>query len=570
MINCNEINEYIEYVKNNPDEINEERKQLIENVVIPILKRTDIVFDKEVFDKCISFCERRYYKLFPYQKFIYAFVFMYEGEDKDIPLFRTFFIMMGRGNGKDGAFAPLMSFLTTHYHGIQGYNIDIVANGEEQAQDTFDVVYNMLEENKKAMKKYFYWNKTQIINKSTHSKIRFNTSNPKTKDGKKTGAILFNEYHQYENAKQIKVFRSGLGKIKYPRIFIITTEGEVRDGPLDEMIDISNKVLKKEYNIQRVFPFICKLNKKEDAHEPMKKFLKTNNHNDIDLTKWCQANPSLRFMKNLQEEIIMHYIDSLTSTDLRVEFFTKRMNVHDRNPEAEVTSWDNVLRASYSDIENRIERETPDLEGMLSVVGIDFASINDFASAGFLFYVNGEYIWRKKTWVCANSPFFNNINFPLKNAGEEELIDFEIVYTDTIDEREIVKWIIEEMPKYRVRKIIMDNYKFTIMKRAFEEYGLDIESKKNPNGLVRMIRYPASIAAIYGPKIEKEFAEGNINIGASKMMRWSIGNTCVVRKKDGNMNYEKVEPKLRKNDPFMAFVCAMSGESLLERRIIYV
>ena len=34
--------------------------------------------------------------------------------------------------------------------------------------------------------------------------------------------------------------------------------------------------------------------------------------------------------------------------------------------------------------------------------------------------------------------------------------------------------------------------------------------------------------------------------------------------------YEKIEPKLRKNDPFMAFVMAMSGSELLDEQYIYV
>ncbi len=34
--------------------------------------------------------------------------------------------------------------------------------------------------------------------------------------------------------------------------------------------------------------------------------------------------------------------------------------------------------------------------------------------------------------------------------------------------------------------------------------------------------------------------------------------------------YEKIEPKLRKNDPFMAFVGAFSQSDLLEEEIIYI
>ena len=99
MIICKEIAEYLRYAENNPKKINRERELLIENIVKPTMRRNDVFFDEKAYQNCLIYCEKHYYKLFPYQKFIYAFAFMYKD---DIPIFPKFFIMMGRGNGKDG------------------------------------------------------------------------------------------------------------------------------------------------------------------------------------------------------------------------------------------------------------------------------------------------------------------------------------------------------------------------------------------------------------------------------------------------------------------------------------
>ena len=112
MIKCQEINDYIDYVKKNPDKINKERKLLIKNIVMPTLARNDVFFDEKTYQNCLKYCENNYYPLFPYQKFIYAFVFMYVD---DVPLFTTIIILMGRGNGKDGFIMPLMNFFRHHY-----------------------------------------------------------------------------------------------------------------------------------------------------------------------------------------------------------------------------------------------------------------------------------------------------------------------------------------------------------------------------------------------------------------------------------------------------------------------
>lgn len=101
---------------------------------------------------------------------------------------------------------------------------------------SFMDVYDVLEENKKKLEKHFEWNKEVITNKKTKSELRFSTSNAKTKDGEKQGEVDFDEYHQYEEYKTINVFKTGLCKKKNPRTTITTTNGYVRDGPLDKLI----------------------------------------------------------------------------------------------------------------------------------------------------------------------------------------------------------------------------------------------------------------------------------------------------------------------------------------------
>lgn len=570
MIYCKEIDEYIKFVEENPNETDDEIKLLIKNIVKPTLSRDDVFFDQEMFYKAIRHCEKWYYKLFPYQKFAYALFFMYDKNDSDIVIFPDILIVMARGNGKDGMIMPLANFMQTHYYGVKNYHIDIVATSEEQALNSFNVVYNMLEDNKQVMRKYFYWNKTEIINKKTHSILRYNTANAKTKDGKQTGMIIFNELHAYEDYKQLNVYTSGLGKIKHSRTVTITTNGTVRDGPLDEKIALSKEVLNGEENFLGLLPIIYKINNFKLVDLPMQKFMKTGNKEDIDITVWCQSNPSLRYMPVLKNEIIKDYMKMKKQKSYRVEFYAKRMNLPQQDEEMVVTEWNLILEASYSDIDKRIERKTVDLTGRKAIVGIDFASLNDFASAGFLFKVEGEYIWRCRTWICKKSKFYSDIKFPFDNIGQEGYKDFEITGKESIDAREIIMWILTEMPKYDVKKIVLDTYRYKLLEQIFKEMGISVETKDNPYGLIRMIRYPASIAAIVAPRIEVGFTERKINIGDSAIMRWAINNTCVKEGKDGNKKYEKIEPKLRKNDPFMAFVGAMSVQDLLDEQFVYV
>lgn len=551
MIVCKEIAEYLRYAEDNPKKINKERALLIKNIVLPTLRRNDVFFDEKTYQNCIKYCEKHYYKLFPYQKFIYAFAFMYKD---DIPIFPKFFVMMGRGNGKDGFIVPIVNFFQTPLYGIKNYHVEIVANSEQQVKDTFKVAYDAMDV--PAMKGKFKVTKELITNVATKSELRYNTSNARTKDGKRPGCLVLNEIHAYENYDQINVFESAFGKVRHPREFIITTNGYVREGPLDELLDLMGEILESGDNPLGYFPFICKIDSIEEVD---------------DQEAWHKANPSMEYMPILAHQILQNYLEMQKLPSKRPEFITKRMNWPDRNDEETVASWENILRCCYDDIKKKTPRKTPETKGRMAILALDYADVRDFASAGVLTEKDGEYIWRQQTWICAQSPFLDSIKFPVrKNIGLPEFQDYEIVDGPVIPPEMIVRWCIDRMSEYAVMKITMDTYRYTLFKEIFETYGIQEETKQNPYGQLRLIRKIASVCGIIAPDIEKLFAEGKINFGQSAIMRWYTNNTEVTTDKFGNKQYRKIEPKLRKNDGFMAFLAAMFSKDLIKEVVMYV
>lgn len=553
MICCREIDEYLNYYEQCPNVFNYERKLLIENIVKPTLERDDIVFDEDMYQKCLKFCETWFYELFPYQKFVTAFIFMYDTDD--MPLFRTFLIMVGRGNGKDGWIIPVALFLTSELYGINYYDIDIIANSEDQSKGSYDVVLQMFEQNKQKMLRHFYWNKEECYNRVTRSKMRYLTSSSKTGDGKKPGCLILNEYHAYEKIDKVNTGQGGLGKKRHPRIFIITSNGLVREGPLDELLIVCMDILLGEGNELRYFPFICKLDSKDLVDNP---------------DNWIMANPSIEYMPTLKNTIMTDYLEMKKFPSKKADFMAKRMNLPEVEDIALVTSRENIMKACFSDDDHKIERTIPEMNNKKAIIGLDYASLNDFASVGILFKKDSEFIWRHHSWICSKSKYFSEIKFPFNLAGEKGYDDFTVIDAPSISEDLLIDWIMDMISKYNIQKIKLDNYKYQLMKNAFEKRGLIIESKENPEGIVSLIRYPASIAALVGPTLEVLFSEGNLNLGNSALMRWAINNTYMKDKKDGNKYFEKVEPKRRKNDPFMALVCAISAKDLLNEYVIYV
>jgi phage terminase large subunit-like protein len=554
MIRIKEINEYVDYVDKNPTKTNHLIKLLIKNIVTPVLINESVYFDEIKYYKCLKYCQHNYYPLFPYQKFIYAFFFM-RYEETNLLVFPYFLIEMGRGNGKDGFIAPLANFFQTPLYGVKNYHIDIVANNEDQAKDTFLVVHDVMDQDK--FKNKFKVTLEEITNLQTKARLRFNTSNAKTKDGKKIGMIIFNEYHAYESSEQVSVFESGLGKIKDPRKVIITTNGSVREGPLDELLEMCINILKTGENPLGYFPFICMMESLEEINNP---------------ANWIKSNPSIEYMPILKNQIMLDYIEMQKMPSKRVEFITKRMNLSARNEEQTIATWEKILACCYSNVEKKVERELPLIEySDPAIIGIDYADIRDFASAGLLFKIDGEYVWRQKTWICKRSPFFNSIKFPMeKSFSQYGYTDYEICDSDTIPIQPIIDWCTDKMGKYQVKRILMDTYRYTLFKELFERSGISVYDRKTNRGTLELVKRLGAVNALIGPKIENEITNENVNLGNSSLMRWYINNTSVKLDKYGNMSFGKIEPKLRKNDGFMAMVVAMYREELLIKRVVYI
>lgn len=553
MITCKEIDEYIKYMEDHPGWINNDRRLLIKNVVMPTLRRNDVFFDEKKYHNCLRYCEKNYYQFFPYERFITAFLFMFDRDNE--PIFPEFFIMEGRGNGKDGFMVPIANFMQTPLNGVKNYNIELVANSEQQIKDTYKVAYDKITESPK-LNPLFRTTKEEMVNLSTGSVLRYNTAGNKTKDGKRPGCVFFNEYHAYENYDNVNVYESAEGKVEQFREIIITTQGSVRDGPLDDLLANCRTILDTGDNPLGIFPFICRL---DDLSEWE------------DETAWHKANPSLEYLPTLQKAIKRGYLKAKQTTSKKPEFLMKRMNLPSQNESTAVTSWDNILRCCYSDPEHKIPRKTASTKGRLAIIGIDYADFRDFASAGILTKDDdGNYIWRQHTWICANSPYLSGIKFPIENAGEPGFDDFEVVNAQVIPIEAICSWCLIKMSEYTVLKITMDTYRYSMLKEVFEQSGIPVESKENPNGIIRLVRRIRAASGMVAPTIEKLFSEGKIDYGDSAIMRWYTNNTCISIDGNGNYQYQKIEPIRRKNDGFMAFVVAMFSSDLLAERIIYV
>jgi Phage terminase-like protein, large subunit len=530
------IDDYLEKIET--DEIRSSKEmKLVVKLIDEKLDNEDIYIDNEKIAKAVELIEKYFeIKLLDWELCILALIHCYH-DSSDMVVFDEFLIVMGRGNGKNGFVSPLVWYLTTHYHGVDGYNVDIIANNEEQAKTSFGDIYDVLEKNWDKLKHFFYKSKAQIDNLKTRSYIKYNTSNAKTKDGKRSACLVFDEIHEYENYDTIEVFTSGFGKRKHSRTFYITTNGYVRDGVLDDMLEMASRVLAGEVPNSGMLPMIYKIDDESEAENP---------------DCWVKANPSLPYLPELQKEMAKDAEKMKYQPHKKRVFLTKRMNLPKNDAESMVVDFEYIQKTN---------KPIPDLTGKPCVVGIDFMKVNDFASVNARFKDNETRYDINHSWLCTNSADIPRLRVPWEMWVEQKLLTK--VDAVQIGAEVIAGHIKGLMQKYDVKAIAMDGYRYQLLKNELEELGFTPERKN-----LYLVR-PSDIMKIV-PVLESQFLQEQLIWGDNPVLRWATNNTKKIAsgKKQGtdtgNFYFGKIEGKSRKTDPFMA----LTASAIIEDRLI--
>ena len=518
-----------------------EDQKLLAAYVRRCFETEDIYTDEEQLQKYLGLVKYfPYERLFEWEAFCIALHLCTFWRDTGQPRWPDLFLLIGRGAGKDGYIALESLCLASPYSKLPKYDVDICANAEEQAMRPVNDILAVLEDARyrAKLKKHFYWTKLKIVGLKTKATIRGRTNNPKSKDGMRSGIVIFNEIHQYQNYSNIKVFVTGLGKKKHPRRLYATSNGDVRQGPLDDLLARSEQILKGEIGDNGLLPFICRLDDKKEAHNP-------------DL--WVKANPSLPYLPDLRSVMEKEYAEWKENPIANSDFMTKRMNLPQSDAEVVVTDWENIAATN---------RPMPDLTGWACTCGIDYASVDDFASVNLHFRKGDMRYWINHSWLCLQSKNLHRLTVPYREWAEQGLIT--LVDDVEIHPDLLCEWILRQGQKYQIKQVALDNFRYALFANSLKNIGFDANDKN-----VKLVR-PSDIMKVQ-PVINSMFINHNLIAGDNPVLRWAINNTKLLRNTSGSFYYGKIEEKSRKTDPFMAGVASMvieevlgSGESVFE------
>ena len=586
-----------------------------------VFREEQLIVEVDRLRKYLSLEKYFPFELYPWEKFLTA-LWLCTYRAPGLPRWKTLFCLVGRGAGKDGYIAFSSFCLVSPYNPVKSYDVDICANDEEQAtrpvKDAVDVLE--LPRQQKKLNKFFYHTKELIQGRANRGVIKGRTNNPKHRDGMRSGMIVFNEIHAYQNYDNIKVFRTGMGKKAEPREGAFSSNGEISDGPLDDYLERGRRILFGGEEDNGLLPFICCLPNEEMVHDP---------------ENWTMANPSLQYSPTLMQEIRDEYAEWKERPEEHGDFLTKRMGLRKGFKEIAVTDYAKVKATN---------RPLPDLRGWRCTVGIDFAELSDFASVNAHFRRGNERFDICKTWICLQSKTLHRVRAPYREWAKMGLFDgkdpstplrsaqddkgvlrsaqddrerppaggatssaaaaapspqgegrghagggatsssgsastfpvrgegmtwedgqriVELVDDVSIEPRRIAAYIRQLGQMVNIRMLAMDNFRWSTMAEELRKIGFDASDRSR----VKLVR-PSDIMQV-DPIIQECFDRGFFVWGDNPCLRWAVNNTKRLRrgKKDGtdtgNFYFGKIEAKSRKTDPFMALVASMTCEKEL-------
>lgn len=529
-----EIQSYIDLVESGKVRTCKDQKALIKHIKW-CFAHEKIHVDVEQLINYMGLQKYTPFKLFEWQKFVVALHLCTYWDDTGMPRWPDLFCMIGRGGGKDGTIAFESFCVTSPYNPIPKYNVDICGNNEEQGMRP---VYDLTEwlENPsftKKLKRFFRWTKEIITGISNKSVIKGRTNNPSGKDGLRSGMVVFNEIHQYQNYKNIDVFTTGLGKVAHPRRAYYTTNGDIREGPLDDIMADSEAILFEGADDNGLLPFICRLDTKEEVY---------------DEANWVKANPSLPYLPDLLNEIRKEFREWKNNPDRLPAFMSKRMNFPDGKTEIGVTDWNNIAMTN---------KELPDMDKWSCTCGIDYMKVTDFASVNLHFKQGNKRYDINHSWICSASKDLPKIKAPWQKWVNDGLI----TYVDDVEIHPslICEYIQNMGQKYRIEMVSVDNYRYTLLSDALAKIGFSPERKN-----LHLIKQSDILKIV--PVIDSCFVNGYFYWGDNPVLRWGTNNTKLIRygrdvgADKGSFVYAKIEARSRKTDPFMALVASMVDE----------
>lgn len=476
--------------------------------------RKDAALRMDFMENCIKLTKSPYYgkplKLMLWQKaFIEAFhSFKMAGKftEDGLPIdrFKKALLLIARKNTKSETCSALgnAEFIV----GNQGSDLVCSSNDDAQASIVYDAINTMrtLYDPRDLDTKR---NQRFILNKTTDTKIFKLSDRTRNKEGRNIDWAILDEAHEMKDNTIAKSIEQSQSIKENPKFIIITTEGFVVDGYLDQELKKARAIINGEddsVSATRMLPWLYTQDSEQEIFQNPK--------------SWIKSNPTLGIIK--KREYLEEQIDLAKKSKAdRIFVLSKDFNFKQNG----VESWLNIEDYTY---EARFNID--DLSGGYCLGHVDLAETTDLCCAKALImrpndkvkYIETMYFIPQSKLEIENDD--HNAGAKYKEWAKAGYIT--ICEGNDVDITVVADWFykLAKEKKIRLYKCGYDQRFAKDWLRRMDDYGWSKEG-----GDVEMILQNAQTLNNAVLLVEAELKAKLINYNENPVDRWCFKNSCL-------------------------------------------
>lgn len=445
--------------------------------------------------------------------------------DTGLRRFNEVILLIARKNGKTTFVAGID--LAEFFLSSGGVDIVCASNTNDQASILFEEINNMREHSKalskpkRSRKNIFY-----IYSPKNKNKIKKLSGQSRNLDGFNIEVGCIDEVHEMTDSKVYDAIKQSQSTKKEPLIFIISTEGKVVEGFLDNKLAYCRKMLKGEIEDERVLPWLYT----QDSQDEIFKDKRT----------WQKSNPSIGTVKSYSYlEDIMNKAKNDLAT--RVTMLCKDFNIK----QLESGSW-----LSFDELQNTTKFDIDELRDCYAIGGVDLSSTTDL-TASVLLIVKDD-----KKYVI---PHFFMPKDVLEKRMQEDNVPYDIWVKKgyiTLSEgsqndfSKVTEWFKKMVWDYGIRPLWVGYDPWN------SKYWID--EMDNAGFTMEKVRQGVYTLSEPMKQLEADLKNHLVIYDNNPVLKWCLANTQAKVDVNGNIQPCKLNSKYKRIDGAVALIIAYS------------
>lgn len=404
---------------------------------------------------------------------------------------RTAYIEVPRKNGKS-TLCSIMGLYHLFADGEASAEVYSAAKTRDQARIVFGDAQAMVR-GSSSLSEALGVHRSNIHHTASNSKFEPLASDAGSLEGRNPSFSIVDEVHTHPNPEVWDVLAVASGARSQPLQFGITTAGTNREGVAYQLRDYLIKTIQGQVEDDSFFGMIYTIDEGDDWTKP---------------ASWEKANPS--YGRSVQPDDMERLAKQAgESPSARVNYMTKRLNVWQNASEA----WLNMIDWERCGETPRPPIET--LKGQPCYIGLDLASVSDFACVAVLFpQMDGKVFQYVYHYLPEDT--IQEKGGSMARLYQTWYQDGSIVATEgnVNDLKYIKERILDLCSEYQVKEIAFDPW-------GANELSADLLDRGLP-----MIKVGQGIGSMSGPSktYESMIKSGRLVHGNDPIMDWMISN----------------------------------------------